>query len=567
MTNVRRQQMQFLRRFAQQRLLKSTGRGVKVSDFAEEKLKAEPGWMERGLAFTAAMAASPHWQAEPLAGSDLLGDFACRVMDTFAGEMIKHCSRPVMPPSFDATYLAPTIELLTPRASARQVTRWRRAADAVARLSESFLLRKRAAWGKPGPYTGCGPNHLFIIASSLWRIGRLLGQARYRRVAQQALRKMCDLQAADGYFPEHSGPAVGYHRPSVFGLCLYFAASGDRFVLPYIERGVEFAARALYPDLTPIETLDQRNRLHAHIGTVGGRAGAFDAAFGLTPLGRRLAQRIMPQFLDRVEQHPDQVPLSGAAIIALAALVYRDGPTARRLPTDRAAYVDRFDRDAAGIVRRDGWTVALSGYHGWGSPGNPFILERTQNISVFSDRFGLVIGGGNDKNRVDTATFDLAESGYSHYFPPVGGRVRVAAGEGKLDLDYGAAQTQLRAVIRSPKLLELHAGAMTTFGYQEDTLNLQIPVGVGGVRIDGRPIKLSKDATDPDTWPVKRWFEPIPGVRIETPGGAKFRWPHLPWNSYNIPAHTSTIGAATGFLRVSLSGGKLDERAVRIRVV
>jgi hypothetical protein len=562
MSRFREQCLGFVRDFVRRRCLDASGR--RMSAEARKLLRGDSGHMARGISLAAALAVSPEWSDEPMPEAGALAEVAGRLTDAAAGELLRCCVGRAFPPNFQMLTAVPAFELMLPRASARQRRLWLRAAAGCARVSRDFLLRKEAAWGRPGPFTGCGPNHLFIVAAPLYRLGRLLGDEGSCRLARRAMHRLCGLQTEAGYFPENSGPVVSYHRVNLFGLCDYRRTSGDRFVDPFIARGISYLLRAMYPNLAGIETLDQRNRSGLRIGRPGASPGSWDACFGCNPAGRRLAGRVLAELQRALDAHPEQVPFPVSGHVALAALLYVEGPTARILPCERKSFVDRFE-GRAGIVRRDGWLLALSGYHESNRPGNPFILDRTQNLSLFHDRFGLILGGGNDKRNLEAATFDVVESGYVRYFPPLAGSARVAGRGGRLELQYGPATARLDAVVRSPRRVELVAGLETTFAEQTNGLNLQIPVGPGAtVRIDGRRVRLSPEAAGLRNWPVRRWFEPIAGVRLELPGGGRFRWPVLPFNSYNIPVYTSSIGAATGYLRLDLSGRSLAERTVRI---
>jgi hypothetical protein len=108
----------------------------------------------------------------------------------------------------------------------------------------------------------------------------------------------------------------------------------------------------------------------------------------------------------------------GAGIAALGALMHPGGRAAKRLRFEKPAYADRIDGKAA-ILRRDGWCVALTGRHDPRRQGNGHVLDRTQTVSVFHDACGVVIGGGNDKNHFDAATFEVLESGPVHCFPSI----------------------------------------------------------------------------------------------------------------------------------------------------
>jgi hypothetical protein len=552
----------FLKDFLDRRVLDKGGRGMSAAGGAT--LRRRPLWMERGFGLAAAVLLDSGGPDGRLPAAEVLANCANRVIDACCRELTRHCVGRVFPPNFDMLTLVPAMELLLPRASAGRRRLWLRAAEACARVSRDFLLAKEAAWGKPGPYTGCGPNHLFIISGSLYRLGRLLGEERHCRLARRAMHRLCELQSPEGYFPENSGPVVGYQRVSLLGLCDYRRTSGDRFVDPFVARGIGYVGRAMYPNLTGIETLDQRNRGGLRVGRPGARPTPMDVCFGLDPVGRLLAERAVAGYQAALDERPEGVSYHVAGLVALGGLLYVDGPVARLLPSERRAFVDRLEGKAV-IVRRDRWMLVLSAYEGSNRPGNPYILDRTQSLSLYHDRFGLVIGGGNDKHNLGAATFEVVESDCVRYFPPVGGSVRAAGRRGRLDLDYGAARARLTATVRSAREVRLVAGLCTNFAEQTSGLNLQIPIGPGAVvRIDGRRVRLSSKATETRTWRVRRRFEPAPGVRLELPGGGEFRWPVLPWNSYNSPTHTSKVGAATGYLRLPLSGRDLAERVVRI---
>ncbi len=571
MTEFQRQCLACIRQFVELKVLDKTGRRI------DPKFGPETGNMAHGaglaIAWLATAAEPPHPLARELRG------LARRLADLWARFLIDRSGPGEMPPDFDLLGFAQAVELLSASAPAGHVKLWRKALATAADATAHFLLKKRAAWGKPGPYTGTGPNHLFLFAGSLYRYGRLLGEPRHWRLATTAMRKLCQLQSPEGYFPENVGPAVGYQRVSLFGLCDYYAASGDQRVRPHVERGVGFVLRALYPDLSRIETIDQRNRGHAPPGRIGQEVCHWSLGFGWTPAGRRLARVMLARLADRLQRRPAEVRGSDIGMAAMGGLAEgpqsrligigdpdRSGPVAALLPCERPAYTDNLDGQAA-IVRRDGWCVVLSGYYASGRQGNPFVLDRTANLSVFHDRVGLIVGGGNDKSKLDAATFELVESSYVWYFPPIGGRARAAGRQGAVELDYGAAKARLVATVRSPRQLDLLAGAATNFAGQTNRFNLQLPVGPGTrLVIDGRPIRLNGKSERQSRWPVRRRLELSGLFRIELPGGGEFCWPHLPWSSYNIPAHTSPIAAAVGYLRLPLSGGKLDERRVRILV-
>jgi hypothetical protein len=554
---------EFAREFAARRLLDATGQEVHEKAAAELAANARHiGW-SGGLGL--ALLTEPGWWSRGGQAEGALRALALSFMDLWAKNLLRATRGDDMPPDFDLLGYGPTFEVLSRNGgSAARVARWRDAMARAAAATARFMLRKEAAWGKPGPFTGTGPNHLFLFGASLYRFGRLLGDDRLTKVGERAMRALAGLQASEGYFPEDTGPAVQYHRVTLFGLCDYAAASGDQAVAPYVERGIRFHVRALYPDLSGIETFDQRNRTSSRAGQPGQTLCSWSLAFGRSPLGRRLANLMLARADERLKSAPREIGLPYLGMAALGAWSDPGGAVAALLPCEAPTRVDRLDGRAA-IVQRDGWCVALSGYHVSNRPGNPFILDRTQAVSVFQDQAGLVIGGGNDKNKFDAATFDLVESGYVRYFPPIDGRVRAGGSKAVLDLDYGAAHARLTAVVRSAREVELVAGAETNFAGQTDRFNLQVPVGPGTtVSVDGRAVRLSTRSEGQRRWRVEQAVE-VAGVRIEPMGGAEFLWPHRPWNSYNLTDHSSPLSGATGILRLTLTGRDLAERTVHLR--
>lgn len=568
MNTFQQQCVKHLALFVERNALADSGRHVKSLIRKDRPICAA---QTPSVALAMAMVADPKWGNHPQAAR--LRELAGELMDLWADKHVELLRDGGVTFSFPLICYGPAYRLLAPHAPVRQRRHWRRTMAMSARGAEKFLLQKKAGWGKPGPWTGCGPNHLFMTAASLYRFGKILGETRYCRLARRAARKLCELQGSEGYFPESVGPVVGYHQLSLYGLCDYYGASGDDTVLPFIERAVKFVDRASWPDVTQINALDQRHRSHRQPGQVGTGASHYGLSFGLTPAGRRYAQIMLDRFTARVPEKPHWWAYYAAGVAAMAPLMHPGGRAAKRLRCERPEYTDRFD-GVAGIIRRAGWCVALAGYHDSRRPGNPYVLDRTQNVSVFNDTCGLIVGGGNDKNHFDTATFEILESGCCYYFPPVAERARVKSGESVLDLDYGSAQARLTARIVSAKCVELVAGLVTNYGEQRNRLNLQIPVGVGAkLKIDGKNVTLRKRGTQ-KAWPVKRSLElvgyariDVPGLRGARPGAAEFCWPHLPWNSYNDPTYESSIHAAVGFLRIPLSGRNIAERTVRVRLL
>ncbi|MCG3181250.1 MAG: hypothetical protein BIFFINMI_03625 [Phycisphaerae bacterium] len=569
MSDIRGRLVQYVTRFVEQRILADGGEQAarRITDRMDgsgfvDLITASA--LPAAIVSEAACGAALHPQA------DRIRRIALRLADLKARLILRHSRPGHMPFSFGSVGFGPTVELLTPHASASRRRLWGRAMAAYSLATRQFLLSKKAAWGRPGPYTGCGPNHLFLMGAALYRFGRLTGNATDVGIGRTVVRRMCGIQAANGCFVEDTGPVVAYHGVSLFGLMDYHSASGDRAVAGAFERGVDFLTRTRYPDLGPLTIIDQRNRVRHSTRWQSGRRrwgglGPYLLTFGHTPEGRRLAHAALDEVEQRLDAaQPRPMDFYALGMAAMGAWTASPGPTARRLAIERPACVNRIDALSA-TVRRDGWCVGLCAHHVSQRPGNPFILDRTQNLSLYHDRHGLLIGGGNDKQAFDAATLEICESGYVYYFPALTGRVSAAGRGGSVELYYGSARAKLSAKILSPRQVELIAGAVTNYGHQANRFNLQIPYGVGTpVRIDGSKVmKLTGRAEEKD-WTVRRSFEIVGRFRVEALGGATFCWPHFPWHSYNEPTYRSGIDEAVGYLRLAMSGRDLTERTVRV---
>ena len=561
MNSFQRQTIGHLTEFVEQNVLADDA--ARVLGITREQ-GAFTGGQAPNVTLAMALVADPAWGGHPEA--DRIRALAADLVDEWHRAQFRFIEYGDVIYSFLIICLAPACERLLPYVAESRRKRWLADIRKVAEAAERFLLQKERAWGKPGPWTGCGPNHLFLTTASLYRLGGLLGEDRFRRLARRAMRTLVEMQADEGYFPESVGPVVGYHQLSLFGVSDYYAASGDEAVRPAIEKGIDFLLRAHYPDVTPIMALDQRQRPNRRPGKLAGGGGGYDLSLTATAEGRRFAQLMLDRYTRRVARAAGYRPYFLAGLAALGALNHPGGRAVRELRCERAARIERFD-GKAGVIQRDGWCVTLAGYHDSRRPGNPYILDRCQNVAVFHESCGLVIGGGNDKHNFESATFEVREADTCYYFPSIDEQARISSDRGVLDLDYGAARARLAVNIVSREVVELVAGVETNFGEQRNRFNLQVPVGPGaGLRIDGEDVRLRKRKSE-KVWPVRRSLE-LPGLAaIEVPCEAEFCWPYLPWNPYNAPTYESPIENAVGFLRVPLSGLVLEERTVRVRVL
>ncbi len=456
------------------------------------------------------------------------------------------------PPHLPAHALADALTLLGPQLTSARRKRWRETLRLAGDALSQYLEAKRMQLGRPGPYTGTGPNHLFRHAATLYRIGRVLGSAQWSRQASAALRRMVALQdPRTGCFPEQNGPVVAYHWVTLDGLARYLTSGGGRFALEPLRRGIEYAVRHLYPDLVRLELFDERNRLYRGEGAM-----FHPETCVYHPQGRRLlalALRGRPTMVRRLTRIK-MGPRAGYALSEIArALTVDFDDSQRAIPVESAGMTLRIDH--AGLLRRrHGWFYGLSALSAAARPHHPFHMDRTANIILYHDRVGRVIAGGYDKQSLESATFRIIESGECGYFPAIGGRLRTNSGCDRLDLDYGAAQTRLEIRAESARRCRLTAIGSTNMRWRQVDLNLQLWLPHGqtihlGARRTRRVLR-PRQATK--SWPTDGVIE-LPGrYRIETVGDAELIWPYRAYNVYGGPPHLMPPEEAVAILRIPL---------------
>ena len=105
------------------------------------------------------------------------------------------------------------------------------------------------------------------------------------KLSTKVLHRFCvKEQTVDGYWGEHSqeGPTTGYDYLTVTQIALYWEYSKDPEAIKALRRSTDFHKYFTYPDGTPVETINDRNR---HWGvSMWGHFG-----FSHFPDGRRYA--------------------------------------------------------------------------------------------------------------------------------------------------------------------------------------------------------------------------------------------------------------------------------------
>jgi hypothetical protein len=287
------------------------------------------------------------------------------------------------------------------------------AADAVPRLDFPRYQ---------GPFIRTSTNHYSLWASTVYLAGRVFQNKDWEDFGARALHRLAaEEQTADGYWGEHTdnGPTTGYNYLTMTGVALYAEYSKDPAALAALRRATDFHKSFTYPDGTPVETINGRNR---HWGvSAWGHFG-----FSHFPDGRRYAE-FLTGFLPE-----GKVGYHALGRLAQDALYYHEGPTAP-IPQDLPRSVHQM-KAPAGIRKTGPWVVCLSGLI---DPPveSQFTLDRQGHLSIFHEKLGLIVTGANSKRQPELATFRDKLRGQAAHLP-LSSRLRMSDARDRLGLAY-----------------------------------------------------------------------------------------------------------------------------------
>src|SRR5262245_19892004 len=309
-----------------------------------------------------------------------------------------------------------TYRLLKAKLGAEREERWRRELEKnVAELASDVAARRNFP-GYQSPYIGTSPNHFALWASTVYLAGRVFGKPDWEELGARVMHRLAaEEQSPEGFWGEHerSLPTPGYGYNTYASVALYAEWSRDPAAMKALRRGLDFHKFLTYPDGTPVEVLDDRNRytLVAGWGKSGASTwpnpksppggndeSASKGHFGFSwfPDGRRYAQLLTSRF------HADLVNCEDLGRLAQNAQYYHRGPSAS-IPQELMRYSRQLSVPA-GIRKSGPWVVSLSGLVSTQAINSQFYLDRQGHFSVFHEELGLIITGANSKRQPELAT-------------------------------------------------------------------------------------------------------------------------------------------------------------------
>ncbi len=361
-------------------------------------------------------------------------------------------------------------------------------------------------------------------AMGLYVAGQLFGEPEWKKQASEFLHRIVAEQHPEGYWSEHAGPVVFYNTVYCDALGAYYSASGDEAVLGALRKAATFHAHFTYPDGTLVETIDERN---PHIDEVRPP----NSGFTYSDEGRTYTARLLR--LHRKRLAPDAA--------ALLVLHGKEGPGLAGDPLDSDFDFVMGKGDAA--VRRAGaWFLVASALTAPQSKVR-WIQDRQNFFSVYHDRAGVIIGGGNTKMQPRWSTFTAGDVNLLRHkagdenpnFVAPAGLVHIPKAarllNGKrfgLELDYGSARgTAMIETKGANRMVIVYSGDKTL------TAHLQMLPRMGKELVTATGKRQVLDAT-PIRWTsadAGAWIE-LAGVRVSIPKDATILWPVLPHDPY-----------------------------------
>ena len=369
------------------------------------------------------------------------------------------------------------------------------------------------------------------------------------KLSTKVLHRFCvKEQTADGYWGEHSqaGPTTGYDYLTVTQIALYWEYSKDPEALIALRRSTDFHKYFTYPDGTPVETINDRNR---HWGvSMWGQFG-----FSHFPDGRRYAA-----FLTSFSPYGGDTKSYGGDMqslgrIAQDALYYHEGKMAP-IPQDQPNYSHAM-KVPGGIRKTGPWVVSLSGIIAPQVTLNTFFLDRQGNLSVYNKKTGLIISGANSKNQPELATFTEV-IGKDSIHMPVSSLLSMNGHPDSLALGYNTFFAVLMVPKPSGKQLEFRFSTTYKWGDAVSGMTLQLVLKTGQTLETGTGKKITLgeekiELGDKELGGLIRHN----GWTLHLPPGMHLTWPVYTYNPYKGWPEKD-LAQAIGTLSIPLKAGE-----------
>jgi hypothetical protein len=384
-------------------------------------------------------------------------------------------------------------------------------------------------------------------AMGLYLAGKEFNHPEWCDAAKAYEHRVVDNQNPNGFWSEHAGPVIIYNMVYMDALGTYYAMSKDEAVAPALQRAAKFHVVMTYPNGTPVETVDERNNYENSVITP-------NVGFTFSPEGRGYLKKQIELRKARTKQ------LVGADMAASLILYGGEGEVVMPPAPEKTPVQMTSDRNA--LTRRQGpWFACMSAYH---TPVYPsrWIQDRQNLVSLYHDKVGVILGGGNTKLQPLWSTFSVGDTSKLYhkkgdedpnflpptYFYHVPQDAAIDPDSTRLLLQYGPVKCQVKVDLRDPKRAKLIyssegldekkvEGSETTFkGPVEAHIPFLVKIGGEWSTQSGKSGKIGAQPVKLNAGEAGDWFEHR-NWKVYLPKNATVQWPVLPHNQYRKDGH------------------------------
>jgi hypothetical protein len=478
-------------------------------------------------------------------------DLAMRIGDLLASENEKGTFTPRLDSDWDTYTWLEAYRLLRDNLGESRRERWKRALLANVEIYEQGARERVDFPWYQSPYIGTSPNHYAQWAELLFLAGREFDVPKWSDLGGRILHRFAATeQTADGFWGEHSnsGPTIGYDHLTLSAVALYAEYSNDPSLLRALRKSLTFHENFTYPDGTPVETMNNRNRYW-------GVSAWSQFGFSHFADGRRYAEFLASKF------KPDALKMDELGRLAQDALYYHEGPTAA-IPQERHEYMAQLN--VPGSIRKKGpWIVSLSGIIETQAVTNQFYLDRQANLSVFHSQLGLIVSGANSKRQPELATFrERLKTGESATMP-VSSRLTMSDAGDRLSVAFNSFFSDLWVAPVTDRGVNFRF-EITRKGRppEEAFLTLQLVLHPGeALQTANRKIVLSSEPVHLEPGDIGGILRHH-GWKMQVDSDAQLVWPVYPYNPYQAAPET-TLEHPVAALLVALKRDPKGSGSVR----
>jgi len=490
-------------------------------------LESQPGWVHfpNAILMPAVLYTKKHTANKRYGDAGLL-QLALRIGDFLVTEQEKGNYSKRGDSDWDTYMWLEAYRILENKLGEERRLRWKKVLlEELALLEPKLVKRIDYPWYN-APFIITSPNHYAIYASALLVGGHVFNKPDWVKMSTRVLHRFCvQEQAVDGYWGEHSqaGPTTGYDYLTLTQIAVYWEYSKDPEALKALRRSTDFHKYFTYPDGTPVETINDRNRywgvsMWGHFG------------FSHFPDGRRYAAFLTSHFPYDGDLNSYGGNMQSFGRIAQNVLYYHEGKVAP-IPQDKLNYAHAM-KVPAGIRKTGPWVVTYSGIIAPGVSLNNFFLDRQGNFSVFNKKSGLIISGANSKRQPELATFTEVTDRESIHMP-VSSYFKMSEQVDKLALAYNVFFATIE--VPKPSTTQIKFQIATTYKLEKavSELNLQLTLKPGQTLETGagRKVTLGEDKIEWSEAELGGWIKHN-GWTMQIPSGMHLSWPIYPFNPY-----------------------------------